>query len=95
MIKQATGRDLQAELPTLCFEKVKKLREVLNVRVTAGHRPAQAQEEPAEWGRFLSFCLRSQKVCKMKSKFLSFRVLAGGFVIGYAKKSWFSANIKK
>ena len=64
MIKQATGRDLQAELPTLCFEKVKKLREVLNVRVTAGHRPAQAQaqEEPAVWGRFPSFSLESQKV---------------------------------
>ena len=32
---------------------------------------------------------------KIKSKFLSFRVLAGGFVMVYAKKSWFSANIKK
>ena len=31
---------------------------------------------------------------KIKSKFLCFRVLAGGFVMGYAKKSWFSANIK-
>ena len=38
---------LQAGLPILCFKKVWKLREVLNVRVTAGHRPAQAQEEPA------------------------------------------------
>ena len=69
---------------------------MLNIRVTAGHRPAQAQEEPAEWGCFPSFCLGSQKVfCKIKSKFLSFRVLAGGFVMGYAKISWFSANIKK
>ena len=37
----------------------------------------------------------TENFCKIKSKFLSFRVLAGGFVIGYAKKSWFSANIKK
>ena len=32
---------------------------------------------------------------KIKFKLLSFRVLAGGFVMGYAKKSWFLANIKK
>ena len=32
---------------------------------------------------------------KIKSKFLSFRVVFGGFVMGYAKKSWFSANIEK
>ena len=37
----------------------------------------------------------TESFCKIKSKFSSFRVLAGGFVIGYAKKSWFSANIKK
>ena len=36
-----------------------------------------------------------ESFCIIKFKFLSFRVLAGGFVIGYAKKSWFSANIKK
>ena len=33
-------------LPILCLKKVWKLREVLNVRVTAGPRPAQEQEEP-------------------------------------------------
>ena len=37
----------------------------------------------------------TESFCKIKSKFLSLRVLAGGFVMGYAKKSWFSANIKK
>ena len=31
-------------LPTLCLKKVWKPREVLTVRVTAGHRPYQAQE---------------------------------------------------
>ena len=36
-----------AGLPTLCLNKVWKLREVLNVRVTTGHRPVQAQEVPA------------------------------------------------
>ena len=52
---------------------------MLNISVTAGYRPAQAQEEPAGWGAF----------CKTKSKFLNSRVLAGGFVMGCAKKSWF------
>ena len=71
---------------------------MFNVRVPGGQRPAQAQEEPAEWGRFPVFpvFLRvTESFCKVKSKFLSFRVLAGGFVMGYAKKSWFAANMKK
>ena len=71
---------------------------MLNIRVTRDQRPAQAQEEPAEWGRFPSFFQSfsgSQKVFAKKSKFLSFRVLAGGFVMGYAKKPWFSVNMKK
>ena len=32
---------------------------------------------------------------KIESKFLNSRVLAGGFVVGRAKKSWFYAYIKK
>ena len=68
---------------------------MLNVSVTAGHRPAQAQEEPAEWAPFPVFVWVTESFYKIKSKFLSFRVLAGGFVMRYAKKSWFSANIKK
>ena len=48
-----------AGLPTLCFKKVWKLCGVVNVRITMGHRPAQAQEEPAGWGRFSRFCLES------------------------------------
>ena len=47
-------------LLTLCLKKVWKLCEVLNVHFTTGHRPAQAQEEPAGWGRFSHFCLKSQ-----------------------------------
>ena len=35
----------------------------------------------------------TESFCKPRFKFLSFRVLAGGFVMGYAK-SWFSANKK-
>ena len=37
----------------------------------------------------------TESFSKIKSKFLSFKVLAGGFLMGYAKKSWFSANIKE
>ena len=59
---------LHEGLPTLCFKKVWKLRGVLNIRVTAGHRSAQAQEEPAGWGRFSRFCLESQKFFANKSQ---------------------------
>ena len=50
-----------AGLPTLCLNKVWKLRVVLNVRVTTGHGTAQAQQVPAENGRSSRFCLGSQK----------------------------------
>ena len=43
-----------------CVSKKWKLREVLNLRITAGHRPAQAQEEPAGWERFFRFRLKLQ-----------------------------------
>ena len=75
-------------LPTFCFKKVWKLRNVLNVRVAANHRPAQAQELPAEWGAFPIFGV-TEIFCKIKSKFFNSRVLAGGFVMGCAKNSWF------
>ena len=64
----------------MCFIEVWKLREVVNVCVTTGHRPAQAQEEPTGW---------------IDSNFLNSRVLASGFVIGCTKKSWFLAYIKE
>ena len=52
--------------------------------------PAQAQEEPAVWGRFPNFMSKvTESFGEIKSKFSSFRLLAGGFVMGYAKKSWF------
>ena len=47
-------------LSTFCINKVWKLREALNVRVTAGHRPVQAQEVPAGSGRSSLFCLIPQ-----------------------------------
>ena len=34
-------------LPTLCLRKVWKPCKVCNVHVTTGHKPVQAQEEPA------------------------------------------------
>ena len=42
-------------LPTLCPNKVWKLRKVLNVRVTTGHRLVQAQEVPAGRGHSSHF----------------------------------------
>ena len=33
--------------------------------------------------------------CKIESKFFNSRVVAGGFVMECAKKSWFQAYIKK
>ena len=56
---------------------------VLNVRVTAGHRLAQVQEEPAGWGASPVF-VWSHKI--FFAKFMNSRALAGGFVIGCAKK---------
>ena len=80
----------------IVFQKSLKTSRSAQCTVTAGHRNAQAHEEPAEWGRFPSFCLGvTESFCKIMSKFLSFKVLAGGLVMGYAKKSWLSANIKK
>ena len=79
------------------LKQVWKLCEVVNVRVTVGHRAAQAQEGPAGWGRFSRFCRRLQEFfCKMESKFLNSRVLAVGFVLGCAKRFWFKyVYIKK
>ena len=68
---------------------------MLYVRITAGHRPAQAQEEPAGWeALFLFLSGVTDFFCKTESKFLNSRVLAGGFVMGCAKMSWFEAHIK-
>ena len=56
---------------------------MLNVHITAGHRPAQAQEKPAVWGALSQFLSGvTESFGEIKSKFLSFRVLAGGFVMG-------------
>ena len=35
----------------------------------------------------------TEAFCKMESKFLNSRMLAGGFVIGCAKKSWVLSTI--
>ena len=48
-------KTLLSGLPALCLKKVWKLREVLNVLVTTGHKPAQAQEVPAEKERSSHF----------------------------------------
>ena len=75
----------------MCFKNVWKLHEVLNVRVSAG----QAQEEPAGWGRFPFLSEVTEIFCKVESKFLNSRVLAGGFVVGCAKKSLGFKHISK
>ena len=66
----------------MCLKKVWKLHEVLNVRVTAGHGPAQAQEMRA--GRdALPFFLSGQQnlFCNIKQEYKTYRVLAGCFVM--------------
>ena len=79
-----------SRVANIVLKKVWKLREVLNVRVTTGHRLAQAQEEPAGWRRLPRFCLEFTKIFyNIESKFLNSKVLAGGFVMRCAKKSWF------
>ena len=63
---------------------------MLNVCVIAGYRLAQEQKEPAGLGALFSFLSKvSEFFCKPESKFFNSRVLAGGFVIRCAKKSWF------
>ena len=79
----------QSGLPTMCFKKVWKRREVLNVRVAANHTPAQAQEEPAGGALFPSVSGVTEILCKIEFKFLNSRVLAGVFAMGCAKTSWF------
>ena len=78
-----------AGLPTLCFKKVWKLREVLNIHVTAGHRPAHPGPGGASWVRalFLFLSKVTEILCKIESKFSNSSVLADGFVMRCAKKS--------
>ena len=64
-------------LPTLCFKKVWILRKVLNVFITAGHRPAQAQEEPVAGrgeggGAFLVFVWCHKMFLQNRVKILEF-----------------------
>ena len=56
---------------------------MFNVRVTMGHGPAQAQEEPAEKRRSSRFCLSSQIhfTKKLNKNTGNFRVLASCFVM--------------
>ena len=68
---------------------------MLNVRVTTGHRPDQEQEEPAGWRRFTHFCQKSQNFFATQSKLLNSKALAGGFVMGCAKKVLVSSIYKK
>ena len=60
---------------------------MFNVRVTAGRRPAQAQEEQAGWGALFQFLSEVTEIfCKIESKFLNFRVLARAFCDEMCKK---------
>ena len=66
-------------LPTFCFKNVWKLCEVLDVHVTAvhrpsRHRPSQAQEVPAGIGRSSCFCMDQPNFfLKNKVKVLEFK----------------------
>ena len=46
-------------------------------------------------GAFPVFAWGHRNFYKIESKFLNSRVLAGGFVMGCAKMSWFYSYIKK
>ena len=67
---------------------------MLNVRITAGHRLAQAIGLPRRRrkrsqlaGEAVLFLSEITEIfCKIKSKLLNSRVLAGGSVVGCAKK---------
>ena len=76
-------------LSTLCFKKVWKLCKVLNVHVTAGHRPAQARRSQLAGALFPFLSEVTDYFCKIESKFLNSRLLADGFVMECAKKYWF------
>ena len=57
---------VSARVANIAFKKSLETSQMLNVRVTAGHRLTQAPEEPAGWGRFSRFCLESQNFfCKI------------------------------
>ena len=66
---------------------------MINIRVTKGHSPAQAQKEPAGWGGegglFSLLSGVTEIFLHNKVKILNSIGLAGGFVMGCAKKSWF------
>ena len=53
-------QNFNGKAANIVFQKMLEIRNVRTVRFTAGHRPAQAQEAPAGWGRFSRFCLKSQ-----------------------------------
>ena len=68
-------------LPTLCFYKVWKLHEVLNVRVTAGHRRSQLS------GGAFSVFVRSHRIfLQNRVKILEFLSACWWFCDGVCKK---------
>ena len=76
-----------AGLPKLCLKKVSKLPEVLNIRITAGHRSAKTQEKTVRWGHFSRSCLKSQKFClQNRVKIHKFKGACWWFCDGICKK---------
>ena len=71
-LKHKNNDSICTGLTTSRFKKVWKLREVFNVCVTAGNRPAQAQEEPAGWGPFSRFVWGHGIFLQNKVKILEF-----------------------
>ena len=76
----------------MCFKRVWKLREVFGVRVTAGHRPSQAQEE---WRSFSHFCLESQKLFLNRVKIFEFYGAFWWFCDGISEKILVLGKYKK
>ena len=79
----------QSGLPTLCFKKSGNFAKCLTyVLPQAIGLPSHRRSKRG--GALFPFLSGvTEFFCKIKSKFLNSRVLAGGFVMGCAKKSWF------
>ena len=83
-------------LPTLCFKKVWKLREVLSAQVNEATSPSRHRKSQLGGGAFPIFVWGYWNLfCKIELKFLNSTVVAGGFEMGCAKSLCFKHIEKK
>ena len=73
-------------LPTSCFENVWKLRGVLNVRVTAGHRLPRHRRSQLEGGAIPVFVWNRRIFLQNRVKFLEFQDACWRFCDKMCKK---------